>query len=218
MTVDPVPPVSHIAHWMRPGREFLRLLTAVALLLAVGVVPLVGDAHVPSEPDPCSDGCPGGSDCDGSSARCGCCARVAPAVVPVAVAASGPLRAPAPAAGDPAVAEPAVVLRLPDRFLEDPARLATVLVTTPDGLRVHLGTLARIRTVEAPPTIAREWGKRRAVVQANARGRDVGSFVADVRRAVSGIELPAGYAVTYGGQFEHLERARRRRLAAPPAG
>jgi len=109
-----------------------------------------------------------------------------------------------------------VVLRLPDRFLEDPARLATVLVTTPEGLRVPLGTLARIRTVEAPPTITREWGKRRAVVQANARGRDVGSFVADVRRAVSEIDLPDGYAVTYGGQFEHLERARRRLMVVVP--
>ena len=103
---------------MRPDRDFVRLVAAVALLLAVGVVPLVSDAHVPAAGDPCGDACPDDADCDGSSGLCGCCARVAPSVVPVAVAASGPPEAPAPAAGDPTVAEPAVV----DRLL-DPPRL-----------------------------------------------------------------------------------------------
>ena len=52
--------------------------------------------------------------------------------------------------------------------------------------------------------------KRRVIVQANARGRDVGSFVNDVRRAVDkDVSLPVGYYVRYGGQFEHLERATR---------
>ena len=109
-----------------------------------------------------------------------------------------------------------VAIRLPDRFLDDPARLATILVTTPDGLRVPLGALARVRMVDAPPTITREWGKRRVAVQANAAGRDVGSFVADVRRAVDALPLPAGTAVRYGGQFEHLERARARLLVVVP--
>lgn len=96
----------------------MRRLAAVTLLLAVGVAPLVADAHVPSPDDPCSDACPVGDDCDGDAGLCGCCARIAPAVVPVAVAATGPPRATAPAAGDPAVAEPAVL----DRLL-DPPRL-----------------------------------------------------------------------------------------------
>lgn len=106
---------------MRLCRDPVRLVAAVTLLLAVGVVPLAGDAHVLSESDPCSDACPAGADCNGDSGLCGCCARIAPAVVPVAIAATGPPRAPAPAAGDPAVAELAVV----DRLLDPPRLLVS---------------------------------------------------------------------------------------------
>ncbi len=102
---------------MRPDRDFARRLAAVTLLLAVGVVPFVADAHVLSTDDPCSDACPTGDDCDGGTGLCGCCARIAPAVVPVAVATTGPPRAPAPADGDPTVAELAVV-----ELLLDPPR------------------------------------------------------------------------------------------------
>ena len=63
----------------------------------------------------------------------------------------------------------------------------------------------------------REWAKRRIIVQANVRDRDVGSFVADVQRAIAEqVELPPGYFVRYGGQFEHLERARNRLMIVVP--
>lgn len=101
---------------MRPRLCSLRLVVAV-LLLAAGVVPLLAATPGPTA-NPCSDACPGDDGCDGDDARCGCCARVAPAVVPMAVAASGSPRAQAPASGDPTVTELAVV----DRLL-DPPRL-----------------------------------------------------------------------------------------------
>ena len=70
---------------------------------------------------------------------------------------------------------------------------------------------------EGPSTINREWGKRRVTIQANARGRDVGGVVADLRKALDErVSLPPGYYVRFGGQFEHLERARRRLMVVVP--
>ncbi len=66
-------------------------------------------------------------------------------------------------------------------------------------------------------TITREWGKRRAVVQCNVRGRDVGSFVDELRERIDReIDLDAGYFVRFGGQFENLERAQRRLMIVVP--
>jgi cobalt-zinc-cadmium resistance protein CzcA len=61
-----------------------------------------------------------------------------------------------------------------------------------------------------------KWAKRRVVIQANVRGRDVGSFVGDVRRVLGDINLPEGYYTTLGGQFENLERAQTRLLFVVP--
>jgi thiol-disulfide isomerase/thioredoxin len=75
----------------------------------------------------------------------------------------------------------------------------------------HSSDSPRITTIEGPSTINREWAKRRVVVQANVRGRDIGSYVAEVRRKIDlQVAPPAGYYVRFGGQFEHLERAQRR--------
>jgi cobalt-zinc-cadmium resistance protein CzcA len=71
--------------------------------------------------------------------------------------------------------------------------------------------------VDGPAAINREWARRRIVVQTNVRGRDVGSFVADARRAIEEkVELPPGYYIRFGGQFEHLERARNRLYLVVP--
>ena len=109
-----------------------------------------------------------------------------------------------------------LVLRLDDRYRDDPRRLERLLVTAPDGQRIPLGQLASIAVVEGPSTINREWARRRITVQANVRDRDVGSFVADIRSAIAGVDLPPGYYVRYGGQFEHLERARERLMVVVP--
>ena len=110
-----------------------------------------------------------------------------------------------------------LVLRLDSLYREDPRRLEAVLVTAPGGQRIPLGQLATIAVVEGPASINREWGQRRITVQANVRGRDVGSFVADVRSAIDNdVDLPPGYYVRFGGQFEHLERARERLAVVVP--
>lgn len=110
-----------------------------------------------------------------------------------------------------------IAVRLEDRYRLDAQALGQVLVTTTAGERIPLASLARIGVSKGPSTIHREWGKRRIVVQANVRGRDVGSFVADVRSAIArDVSLPAGSWVRFGGQFEQLERARTRLLIVVP--
>lgn len=109
-----------------------------------------------------------------------------------------------------------LVLRLADRYRDDVDLLRRLPVTAPGGQRVPLGRLAQVEVVEGPATISREWARRRITVQANVRDRDIGSFVADVRAAIAKVELPPGYGVRYGGQFEHLERARSRLMVVVP--
>ncbi|ACL64430.1 heavy metal efflux pump, CzcA family [Anaeromyxobacter dehalogenans 2CP-1] len=107
-------------------------------------------------------------------------------------------------------------VRLSEEF-RDPAALGSVLVAGADGARIPLRDLARIAERSGPTTIQREWGKRRVVVQANVRGRDLGGFVEAARSAIAAqVELPAGYFVRFGGQFTHLERARTRLLVVVP--
>ena len=110
-----------------------------------------------------------------------------------------------------------LAVRLRDEFREDPAKLAAIPVRTPSGDRVPLGRVTTIREVSGPSTIQREWAKRRLVVQANVRGRDLGGFVHEVRQRIGrDVELPAGYFVRFGGQFENLERAQRRLMVVVP--
>ena len=85
------------------------------------------------------------------------------------------------------------------------------------GERVPLSSLATVRVVEAPASVQREWAKRRIVVKVNVRGRDIGSFVAEAERAIEArVMRPPGYYVRYGGQFEHLERAKTRLFIVVP--
>lgn len=110
-----------------------------------------------------------------------------------------------------------IAVRIHDRYRFDLEHIGKILVSAPSGDRIPLSKLATIRFVEGPTTLQREWGKRRIVVQANVRGRDVGSFVAEVQREVEEkITRPPGYYVRYGGQYEHLERAQSRLLVVVP--
>ena len=99
----------------------------------------------------------------------------------------------------------AVLVRFPEEHRKDIPALQKILVPTPAGGRVPLGQLATIREVEAPAMISRENGMRRVVVEANIRGRDMGSFVSEVKQKIQPIvdSLPYGYFLEYGGQFEN---------------
>lgn len=93
----------------------------------------------------------------------------------------------------------------------DIAALRNILVHAADGGRVPLSQLAEIRVVNGASIIARRENERQITVRTNIRGRDQGSFVHEAQHRVeSSIRLPAGYRVEWGGQFENLERARKR--------
>ena len=80
-----------------------------------------------------------------------------------------------------------------------------------------LSAVANVRIAEGPNQISRENGKRRVVVQANVRGRDLGSFVAEAQRRVGAeVALPAGYWISWGGQFDNLIAARERLMFVVP--
>jgi cobalt-zinc-cadmium resistance protein CzcA len=110
-----------------------------------------------------------------------------------------------------------LVIRLPEAQRNDPATLESLPVPLPGGGYVPLREVATLAVLEGPNAINRENGKRRAVVTANVRGRDLGSFVADARERIeANVELPAGYWLEYGGTFEQLiSGAERLRLVVP---
>lgn len=82
---------------------------------------------------------------------------------------------------------------------------------------VPLEAVATVNVAEGPNQISRENAKRRIVVQANIRGRDMGSFVAEAQESLDAqVTLPEGYFITWGGQFENLARARQRLLIVVP--
>jgi cobalt-zinc-cadmium resistance protein CzcA len=127
-----------------------------------------------------------------------------------------------------------LVVRLPDALREDPAFLADLPIPLPakvdadessrqvawrsGGPRtVPLREVARIETQRGPNQINRENGKRRVVITANVRERDLGGFVADLRERVSrDVPLPEGYWIDYGGTFEQLISASRRLAVVVP--
>lgn len=111
-----------------------------------------------------------------------------------------------------------LIIRLPEQARANPEAIRSILVATPSGERIPLSRLATVETVEGPNTIKREWYQRRITIEANVRGRDIGSFVAEARRKVDEqVQLPAGrYRVEWGGQFEHLERAQARLTIVVP--
>jgi cobalt-zinc-cadmium resistance protein CzcA len=104
-----------------------------------------------------------------------------------------------------------IVVRLPEETRRRPELLAATPVATGLEAALPLSELATIEMTEGPSTITREWGRRRTVVQCNVRGRDIASFVAEIKRRIAtDVKVPTGYTIDYGGQFEHLERANHR--------
>jgi len=110
-----------------------------------------------------------------------------------------------------------VVVRLAAAYRGTPDAIGQLMLTTPSGGKVLLSQVARVDVVEGPELINHENGERMVIVQSNVRGRDLGSFAADVQRAVAaGVALPERYFVTYGGQFENQQRAMMRLAVIVP--
>lgn len=109
-----------------------------------------------------------------------------------------------------------VVIRFDEDARNDPAQLAALPIVAPDGTVVPLSSVARIGVSEGPNQISRNNGSRRIVVQANVRGRDLGGFVGEAQAAVADVSLPPGVYMTWGGQFENLQRAEARLMLVIP--
>jgi cobalt-zinc-cadmium resistance protein CzcA len=110
-----------------------------------------------------------------------------------------------------------LVVRLTDPASRDVETIRNLLVPAPNGQRVPLSQVADIKLIEGPAQISREDTRRRISVELNVRGRDIGSFVEEAQSAIEQqVKLPPGYYVTWGGQFENLERASGRLLIVVP--
>jgi len=101
-----------------------------------------------------------------------------------------------------------VALRLPERCRTDVDAMRKIMLRAPGGEEVTLNDVAHVEVRRGPELINREEGQRRIVVMSNVRGRDLGSFVSEVRAKIDReVTLPPGYFIEYGGQFENQDRA-----------
>lgn len=104
-----------------------------------------------------------------------------------------------------------IYVRLDERFRQDSETISELRLQAPSGAWVRLGDVAEVTIASGPPQVRRDDVQRRVVIQANVQGRDMGSVVADIRRAIAEqVDLPAGYSVDIGGQFENQQRAQKR--------
>ena len=122
-----------------------------------------------------------------------------------------------------------IIVRLPDAVRQDLETLRNLPVPLPrsDGQgggrgarpqSVPLSTLASFDFTEGPNQVSRENGRRRVVITANVRGRDISSLAAEAQaRVAAEVQLPPGYTITWGGQFENLAKARARLTVVVPA-
>jgi heavy metal efflux system protein len=118
----------------------------------------------------------------------------------------------------------AILVRVPEAVRADLEALRNLPVALPGAPRiggaatVPLRSLAAFRLTEGPNQVSRENGRRRVVVTANIRGRDIASVVAEAEaRVAAEMRLPAGHSVTWGGKFENLQAARQRLALVVPA-
>ena len=113
-----------------------------------------------------------------------------------------------------------VLVRFPEDKRNTPDRIGSLMIPSPTGYNVPLSDLAEIKETQVPAQISREDSMRRLLVECNVRGRDMGSFVAEAKEKLAGVEgqLPTGYRMAWGGQFENQQRAMARlKIVVPVA-
>ncbi|MGJ7611616.1 MULTISPECIES: CusA/CzcA family heavy metal efflux RND transporter [unclassified Variovorax] len=117
-----------------------------------------------------------------------------------------------------------IIVRLPEHLRTDLEAIKRLPVALPkgagaEGLRtsfIPLGEVATLDIAPGPNQVSREDGKRRIVVSANVRGRDLGSFVAEAEQAMRNVKIPTGYWTVWGGQYENLASATERLQVVVP--
>ncbi len=110
-----------------------------------------------------------------------------------------------------------IILRFSKESRKTPEQIGKIIIPTKSGLRIPLSQVANIRLSEGQTIIARDDEQRQITVKTNIRGRDQGSFAAEVRSKIKEqIKLPPNYYYNLGGQFENLQRAQDRLLYIIP--
>ena len=104
-----------------------------------------------------------------------------------------------------------LVIRFEDEYRRNPEKILNLPILTKSNKLLQLKDLLVVNQTEGPSTITREWQKRRITIQCNARNRDLGGFVKEVQSKLKAqLNLPDGYHLGYGGQYENLQRAKNR--------
>jgi len=110
-----------------------------------------------------------------------------------------------------------IYVRIEEEYRKNKEAISDIRIQSPTGAWVRLGDVATISFESGPPQVRRDDVQRRVVIQANVQNRDMGSVVADIRKIIAEkVDLPAGYSVAIGGQFESQQRAQNRLAIVVP--
>ncbi len=110
-----------------------------------------------------------------------------------------------------------IYVRLAKAYRNNVEAIRSLILQAPGGAWVKLGDVAQVRIESGPPQIRRDDVQRRVVIQSNVEGRDMGGLVAELQQRINDeIDLPAGYTVVFGGQFENQQRAQARLMIVVP--
>ena len=110
-----------------------------------------------------------------------------------------------------------VSVRYSRELRDDPERLKRILIPTMNGAQVPLGQLAELRLASGPAMIRDEDGQLSGYVYVDMAGRDIGGYVEEAKKKVAEqVQLPAGYTITWSGQYEYMERAKERLIYVVP--
>ncbi len=110
-----------------------------------------------------------------------------------------------------------IYVRLAKSYRHSVEAIRDLVVESPQGAWVKLREVASVKIESGPPQIRRDDVQRRVVIQCNVDGRDMGGLVAEIRNRIQNeIDMPAGYTVVFGGQFENQERAQKRLMIVVP--
>ena len=110
-----------------------------------------------------------------------------------------------------------IYVRLAEEHRDSVEAMRKLILQAPNGAWVRLGDVAKVAIESGPPQIRRDDVQRRVVIQSNVEGRDMGGLVAELRQRINDeVDLPPGYTVVFGGQFENQERAQARLMIVVP--
>jgi heavy metal efflux system protein len=110
-----------------------------------------------------------------------------------------------------------ISIRLPEDKRNSIETMENILIPTGSGAQIPLGQLADITMIDGPVQISRQDGVRRIGIELNISGRDIGSFVQEAKQKIkNNVQLPAGYYISWGGQFENQQRAMNKLMIIGP--